>query len=360
MSNVTSKAASGVETSTTFNYGATGSLTSKVIATVSADERIIRVQRDSDGDGDIDLAEVTLKTADGNGSYTWTQEDAFGNTVVESNHIIDENGVDTINLWIGNTRYTSYIDVGRQATELATVERIYDTVFDRAMSAAEKHAWTRHYSASGLDTTGLINELLSSTEFQIRFSALNDASFVTQIYQNANGRGAMLSEYAEQLKDLRLGTETRADMIAALSESAEHYAVGNGHELTSNTLSGGPAMTQDHIVDRADAAELVDDVFQTVLDRAASAGDVIAWTDVITNGSYTVDQFAGQLIASGEFVTAFGSLNNAAFVDRLYTNAVGQIAPNGEYQAWVAALNSGEATRADLAIAIAQSPDLWM
>ena len=78
---------------------------------------------------------------------------------------------------------------------------------------------------------------MSSSEFSQKYGTLTNAEFVEQIYQNALGRNATMSELANWLGQLAAGTATRGDVVESVLESAEHIADGNVYQVTNNTYN---------------------------------------------------------------------------------------------------------------------------
>ena len=69
------------------------------------------------------------------------------------------------------------------------------------------------------------------------------------------------------------------------------------------------------------------------------------------------DQDATQgFLSSTEYLAKFANLSDAAFVEMLYQNALGRTAEPAGLQHWTAAL-SGGATRAEVSVGIADSPE---
>ena len=68
------------------------------------------------------------------------------------------------------------------------------------------------------------------------------------------------------------------------------------------------------------------------------------------------EQIVQFFLESGEFKAKFGSnLTNAQFVDRMYANVLLRSADVGGFNAWVGVLNSGQITRAQVALSFLDS-----
>ena len=79
------------------------------------------------------------------------------------------------------------------------------------------------------------------------------------------------------------------------------------------------------------------------------------WLEVLLNGM-SREQIVQSFLDSGEFKAKFGSnLTDAQFVDKMYTNVLLRSADTGGLNAWVGVLNSGQMTRAQVALSFLDS-----
>jgi len=79
------------------------------------------------------------------------------------------------------------------------------------------------------------------------------------------------------------------------------------------------------------------------------------WLEVLLDGM-SREQIVQFFLDSGEFKAKFGSnLTNSQFVDRMYANVLLRSADTGGLNAWVGALNSGQMTRAQVALGFLDS-----
>ena len=103
-----------------------------------------------------------------------------------------------------------------------TASRLYDAAFDRAPDLPGLLYQTAQLAT--LPATQVAAGFLASAEGQARFGGANDAAFVDQVYQSALNRSAEaegLSFWTSLLSD----GASRADVLFAISESAEHRAL---------------------------------------------------------------------------------------------------------------------------------------
>ena len=92
-----------------------------------------------------------------------------------------------------------------------------------------------------------------------------------------------------------------------------------------------------------------------ILTRDADHAGFRAWLAVLLNGMLR-EQIVQFFLESGEFQAKFGSnLTNSQFVDKLYANVLLRSADVGGFNAWVGGLNSGQMTRAQVALSFLDS-----
>ena len=92
-----------------------------------------------------------------------------------------------------------------------------------------------------------------------------------------------------------------------------------------------------------------------ILTRDAEYAGFRAWLEVLLDGM-SREQIVQFFLDSGEFKAKFGSnLTDAQFVDKMYTNVLLRSADTGGLNAWVGVLNSGQMTRAQVALSFLDS-----
>jgi hypothetical protein len=133
----------------------------------------------------------------------------------------------TSNLW-STGFFDSYDPVEAQ------VARLYDSSFGRVPDPAGWNKWT----AALKDGTYTLNQLAAlfpeSAEFQQRYGVnVDNATYVNLLYQNTLRRGADPDGFNFWKGQLDSNASTRADMLLAFSESAEHVSV------TTNAVDKG-------------------------------------------------------------------------------------------------------------------------
>jgi hypothetical protein len=358
--------ADGVKVSTvTFKDGAT-------VTTTTSFDGLTTTRAASSGN-----TQVTTELGDGTGSYSWSVKDSSGTLLASSSHTIDENHIDTYvykeadpYLASGYFSATVRIDTATFEQYLSMSKRLYDTAFDRDMLINEKELIGTYIDSAtnAFDATQMANDLMSSEEFSTRYGGLTNLEFIERFFQNALNRNSSVSELTNYLQQLNSGAMTRADVMNAISEGAEHIASGNVHATTNNSVLSSGAYAFDHAVDKQYAKDMVTRLYQTALGRAPTATELSNGVQAIVSGSKTDAGLANQLLSvtwilwpyfwtPSLFSQTYGSLSNTDFVTRLYLNSFGRNPTAQESSDWVTMLNNGKVTRYDLIYALAESPD---
>lgn len=233
---------------------------------------------------------------------------------------------------------TDEFDVNSPA---AQVMRLYQSALGRAPDPAGLAVWAYSLQA-GRSLDSIASGFLASAEFQARFGAGDNGGFVTQLYQNVLGRAPDTAGYADWLGALNGGV-TRSSVLLSFSESAENKA---------NTA---PALSNGLWVPDQMATEVAR-LYYTTFGRAPDAGGLQAWTGAL-KGGVSLEQEANGFMASAEFQQKYGGIDNPAFVDALYRNALGRPADANGEAAWTNALNAGALTRAQVVVRFSESPE---
>ncbi|MBK3402640.1 DUF4214 domain-containing protein [Methylorubrum populi] len=226
------------------------------------------------------------------------------------------------------------------ASAAGEVYVLYDAVLGRASESDGQQYWTGARNA-GLSLLDLANALVNSAEGQLRLGTGDDLSFVQALYRTALGR-----------EGEAVGLDS---WTAALNQGMSRADVALGFAFSAENLAGlKPAFDAGIFVanhDAGDAARL----YYGLLDRAPDAAGLQYWTSAMKSGLSDQDATQG-FLSSTEYLAKFANLSDAAFVEMLYQNALGRTAEPAGLQHWTAAL-SGGATRAEVSVGIADSPE---
>ncbi|WP_336491415.1 DUF4214 domain-containing protein, partial [Methylobacterium nigriterrae] len=221
------------------------------------------------------------------------------------------------------------------ATEdAANVARLYHAVLDRAPDPAGEATFVAALQ-HGATLSQVAGAMLGSAEYGTAHPNPSAAAFLDGLYLGALGRHPDQVGLQAWQAALSAGS-TRADVASAIAQSRE---------------------AQTHLFAQVEAGDAagVARLYQAVLDRSPDAAGEIYFTRAVQNGA-GLNQVAAALLGSGEFAATRGAPNDAAYLDGLYRSALGRHAEAAGLQGWQDALSHG-ATRADVAVAIAQSAE---
>jgi len=329
-------------------YSSSGDLVSSMTRTTSADGLSVKRQW-SNG-----VAETTEFLAQGNGSYVWTWTQ--GNTSISVGHAVSLNGVDTWTLNEGGTVRTVTIDVETKKHFIGLANRIYGVILDRQMTARESETLLKYINDGVLNASQLASDLLAGTEFSKKYGVLTNAQFVDRIYQNALDHGATLADLYSLLSGFSGGTITRADAALALAEAAENLVNGDA-AAAEERAPGAEVITPEHLTDKSSAVNLVARIYDAILDRTPTTWESATQVQLLLSGTKTPAQLISALLTSSEFVSKYGAtLSDSDFVATMFLNAFGRGPTSIEAQHWVSALQGSQISRADLVLAMSQSP----
>jgi V8-like Glu-specific endopeptidase len=181
-----------------------------------------------DGGAGIDTATYSAVRS----AYTVT---AATGTLTITDSVAGRDGSDTLH-GIERVKFADVslaFDVGGSAGE---AYRLYQTAFNRTPDAAGLGFQMKALD-DGWALAQIAGNFISSPEFQRSFGNLTDAQFVNQLYLYALGRAADDAGFAYHTANLASGANSRADLVAAFSESPEHQ------EMLVGVLQNGMVYT---------------------------------------------------------------------------------------------------------------------
>jgi hypothetical protein len=223
------------------------------------------------------------------------------------------------------------------------VYRLYQATLDRTPDAAGLTDWTQRLVTESRSLQGVAQGFVDSAEFRAVYGALDNAGFVTLLYQNVLNRApdaAGLANWTARLD----GGASRAQVVLGFSESAE-FRNATRAEAGSFILA-------------RDEASWTDDVYrlyQATLDRDPDAAGLRSWTMALANGRDYSAVVAG-FVDSAEFRARFGGLDDTGFVTLLYRNVLDRAPDAAGLAGWLAQL-AGGASRATVVAGFAQSAE---
>ena len=119
----------------------------------------------------------------------------------------------------------------------AQVFRLYQAAFDRTPDSGGLGFHIAKMEGAGVSLTEVAQVLVDSNEFQSRYGALDNAAFLTQLYQNILGRAPDPAGLAYWLGLLDKGALTRGQALAGFADSAENV------QLVAPAIEHGIAYT---------------------------------------------------------------------------------------------------------------------
>ncbi|MBY0335709.1 MAG: DUF4214 domain-containing protein [Acetobacteraceae bacterium] len=234
------------------------------------------------------------------------------------------------------------------SSPFATAHRLYSVVLGREADLRGLDA-AGTFVANAPNLTAALSQLagqmLASAEFGARFgTALTNAQFVGVLYQNLRGGPGDPGGVAAWTAALDSGSATRAQLAVQFAQSAE--ALGR----TAERLATG-------IWDADDGAIMAARAYQGVLNRAPDMAGLRGWDAALDQGALTPLDLFRAFLASPEGQGLYGGTSNAAYVQRLYQNALDRTADPTGLADFVAALESGTFDRGQVALSIATSAE---
>ncbi|MEL7127931.1 MAG: calcium-binding protein [Pseudomonadota bacterium] len=355
--------ANGSEVLVETSFNEAGVEIAQAIITTSADGLTTTITQD-------DTQQTITRSPIDNGSYTWDNGGniSAGETHYLAEHIVDSFGVETWTLTETTSAtgtpaiYEVRLDTVAKARLIDEAAKIFDVVFDRGMATSELERLVLDVQEGELEQSALATRLQGSVEFNTRYGTMSDSEFIQQIYENGLGRGPSLHELNDHLSALADASATRVDLIVDLSESVEKDLVGNGQGDSNNFNTPMNPAVFERATDEAQVATLIDDLFDTVYDREATAQEISYHSERLLEGTETLTDIADSLLAlSGEThgvaTNSLVSLNDTDFVLQAFLNALGRPPIPDEHGAWAAHLAQGNITRGEFLASLALSVD---
>ncbi len=139
-----------------------------------------------------------------------------------------------------------------------------------------------------------------------------------------------------------------AALMLALASLAVAPAVSAQDESTS-----APSAS---LTDSNSIGAMVTRLYYAFFDRAPDTSGYAFWTNEVTNGRPIADA-AEEFAVSNEFVTTYGPLTNAEFIDQIYENVLGRDGDAGGVTFWLGELDNGNRTRGEVVLGMSDSSE---
>jgi endoglucanase len=212
--------------------------------------------------------------------------------------------------------------------------RLYGAALGRVPDPIGLGRWTADLESGATTLSRAAADFAGSAEFAARYGAPDAAGFVTLLYGNVLGRAPDAAGLRFWTDAMAAG-ESRASVLLAFSESAEHRAE------TAAVLAAGLWVPDPEAVDVLRA-------YVGILDRLPDAGGLAGWT-AAREGGLSQSELVGRFVSSAEFQDRFGGLSNRGFVEQLYRAALDREADPDGLSAWTRVLDAGLDGRAGVA-----------
>ncbi|MGR3321645.1 MAG: DUF4214 domain-containing protein [Pseudooceanicola sp.] len=225
------------------------------------------------------------------------------------------------------------------------VFRLYQAALDREPNVAGHLSWTNKIVSGVIDINDVADAFLASVEFDALWGTTTNTEFVIQLYDFALDRAPAPAGLAAWVDALDSNTLTRADVLVAVSESAE---------MKSKSEAPSQMFTR-----AGYQQNYTDDVFRAVIatqDDLVSGDDLMDITTDLAEGATLASEIA-ELLATAESQALYGGMTDIGFVELLYQTVLGREASAAGLAAWVDQLASGDLTRADVVLGVAQSAE---
>lgn len=212
------------------------------------------------------------------------------------------------------------------------VARLYQAAFGRPPDIQGLADNTALVTAGTIGLATLAAGFVASPEFATLYGQTDSRGFARQLYINVLHRSPDPAE--QQLWVNYTNATSRGDALLAFSDSQEN------HRQTLPIAGSRPD---------AEATRL----YQAAFNRRPDAAGLALWSGKLSQG-VAVDQVAQGFVGSREFAEAYGALDAAGFVDRLYANVLHRAPDAAGRQGWLNALASGS-SRAQVLAGFADS-----
>ncbi len=218
------------------------------------------------------------------------------------------------------------------------IRRLYLAYFDREPDASGRAGWLTA-RANGTPLSAVSSAFAGSAEFQQTYGSLSNQEFVELVYANVLGRPGEPAGVAFWVTALNDGTLSRGQVMNGFSE---------GEEFRLRTGTSQAAMTP--------VAHQIERLYRSYFLRGADQGGLDFWLEQFASGA-DLGTLSGEFAVSTEFVNAYGELDNAGFIDRIYENVLGRPGEPDGVAFWLGALNDGTLNRGQVMIGFSESAE---
>lgn len=319
------------------------------------------VARDIDNDGIVDLISGGTNEAHDR-AVVYRFENPFAETAAAN-------------------RTGAYQEVQSLHSIQSFVDRFYTTILGRDADPAGSNLWTDGLYTGIRTGADVARGFIFSPEFIGR--NLSNADFVATLYraffarQPDAGQTAWIAQLdsgatRESVVDGFIGSREFSNLATAFGIRA-YATVTPGSDAPvqvgtnqSDVLRGGAgdsilydgglsSVTGYGPAEKSTASQVYR-LYEAVLNRGPDYGGFVSWFNGVTTGAVTIEQAAAAFTGGREFIRIYGNLDNAAFISLMYQNVLNRSASQGEIDAWLNLMSSGQ-DRAQVALGFANSQE---
>jgi hypothetical protein len=204
--------------------------------------------------------------------------------------------------------------------------------------------WVEALQDGSRSLIDVANGFVGSDEFAARYGSLDNADFVTLLYDNVFGRMPDADSFSTWTNALDSGEKSRAEVLIGFSQSNEMIERMSGTTDDGIWVADGDALT-------------VLSYYRVALDRLPDSAGLANWLSALDTGA-TREQLAQGFTGSDEFQARYAALDNQSFVEQLYLNALDRAGDADGIADWTAGLDSGALSRDDVVAGFVDSPEL--
>ncbi len=283
---------------------------------------------------------IVETTTDGT---NWTQigtpvASTLDHTFTEGTYQVRVRG--TNSLGDGPTNTSTFVPVGTTFVRTTPLDhqirRLYLATFLREPDEAGFNHW-RYERAGNRTMTSIANHFAGSSEFQTTYGNLTNTEFVELLYQNVFKRALDPVGRATWVGLLDAGG-SRGEVLARLSDSNEFIANTTTLSQTSNEAS-------------------IQRLYLGYFKRQPDASGFANWLNELNSGR-SLESISNHFAGSDEFLTTYGSLSNAEFVELLYFNILSREPDAQGLSDWTGRLDSGARSRGSVMTGFSESREL--
>lgn len=238
---------------------------------------------------------------------------------------------------VANVELLNFGGAGVDLSVRGTLARMVAALEDRVATRVELDALAAQHAA-GASLPEISAGLLARSTVD---DSMTHDDFVRALFEQGADRPADLQELNTWLSGLAAGTETRAAVLLRFADSA----VMQQHDAWY-----GATM---HIAD-TEIGSLVR-LYDALFDRAPDQAGLNYWLAALENG-LSLGAIAAAFTGAGE--GQFGTMTNAQFVAHLYGAGLERTAGQDELAWWTQQIDSGAASRGEVLLGIAESPEM--